>query len=116
MVREYQTEDRRELTTFCANPALLRNAFITSTALSDLLANFGTNCSTVLSVIFISASVSTFFATAIVFNGTSAIFGRAGSMDAIVVSRYACLSAATSCHVAPEAMVTVAAGMVSSTD
>ena len=38
--------------------------------------------------------------------------GRAGSRDAMVTSRCDCLSAATSCHVAPEAMVIVAAGIV----
>lgn len=37
------------------------------------------------------------------------IFGNGGSMAAIVASRCLCLSAATSCHVAPEAVVTVAA-------
>ena len=43
------------------------------------------------------------------FNDTSSISGSGGSSAEIVASRCFCLSAATSCHVAPEAMVTVAA-------
>ena len=46
-------------------------------------------------------------------SGILVISGIAGSMSAIVASRCFCRSAATSCHVAPDAIVTVAGAIVS---
>jgi hypothetical protein len=48
-----------------------------------------------------------------VFNGRSVTSGIVGSIRAIVESRYACRSAATSCHVAPDAIVTVTSAIES---
>lgn len=95
------------LTAICARAALRRKAFATATELISALASCRTSSSTVLSVILISSGVRTCFASGIVFNGISLSSGRGGSMAAIVASRCFCLSAATSCHVAPDAMVTV---------
>jgi hypothetical protein len=96
-------------TAFCANPARRRNAFVTSTELIFPSAICAARSSTVLSVILISSGERTSFARGIVFSGTFLMSGRPGSRAAIVSSRCFCLSAATSCHVAPEAMVTFAA-------
>lgn len=60
-------------------------------------------------MILISSAVRYFFASGIVLSGVSVISGRGGAMAAIVASRCFCLSAATSCHVAPDAVVTVVA-------
>lgn len=79
------------------------------TALSSPFARVAARSSTVLSVISISSGVSTCFASGRVFSGMSEISGRGGSMREIVESRWACRSAATSCQVAPEAIVTFAA-------
>ena len=79
------------------------------TALRDPSANLGINCSTVLSVMVISSAERISFAKGMVFNGRFAISGKGGSRAAIVASRCFCRSCATSCHVAPDAMVTVAA-------
>ena len=67
-----------------------------------------------LSVIWISSAVSISFAMGIVFNGMSVISGRGGESSAMVASRCFWRSRATSRHVAPEAIVTVAVVMVRS--
>jgi hypothetical protein len=100
-------KERVRHTAFCANAARRKKAFVTVTALNSLFATASARPSTVLSVILISSAVSTCFAIGRVFNGILAIFGIVGSIRAIVASRWACRSAATSCHVAPEAIVTV---------
>jgi hypothetical protein len=87
---------------------------VTSTELIFPSASCAARSSTVLSVILISSGERTSFARGIVFSGTSLISGRAGSRAAIVSSLYFCLSAATSCHVAPAAVVTFAAIVSSS--
>ena len=69
--------------------------------------------STVLSVILISSVVSTCFASGMVLSGISVIFGKGGLIWAIVASRWACRSAATSCQVAPEAIVTLGGDILS---
>ena len=97
------------ITNFCASAALRRKACATVTALNSPLASCGASCSTLLSVILISSAVRMSFAMGTVFKGGEGISGKAGSIAASVASRCFCLSAATSCHVAPEAIVTVAA-------
>jgi hypothetical protein len=96
-------------TAFCANPARRRNAFATSTEVISPSESCAARSSTVLSVILISSGERTSFARGIVFTGTSLTSGRAGLRAAMLSSLYFCLSAATSCHVAPEAMVNFAA-------
>ena len=97
------------LTSFCARAALRRKAFTTVTALSSPFASSGTSSSTLLSVIVISSGVRMSFAIGTVFRGGEGMSGIAGSIAASVASRCFCLSAATSCQVAPDAIVTVAA-------
>lgn len=103
------------LTANCANPARLKNAFVTSTELNSPFASCDTNFSGTVSVIFSSSSVRYLRAREIVFNGRLSIAGRGGSRRESVEVRWFCRSAATCCHVAPEEMVTVAAMLGNST-
>ena len=82
---------------------------MTATELSDPFASCDIRFSGDVSVIFSSSAVRYFRARGIVFKGRSAIEGRGGSRRESVESRCFCRSAATSCHFAPEEMVTVAA-------
>lgn len=102
---------KRALTAICARAALRRKASVTATELISALASCRTSSSTVLSVILISG-VRICFANGIVLNGMSLISRSEGSIAAIVASRCFCLSAATSCHVAPEAMVIVGIAVI----
>jgi hypothetical protein len=81
---------------------------VTVTELSSPFASCGPRFSTNVSVIFISSVVRNLRASGIVFKGIFSIGGRGGSTRERVASRCFCLSPATSCHVAPEEMVTVA--------
>jgi len=101
--------ERTYLTANWASAARRRNAFVTATELSSPFASCDMRFSGKVSVIFSSSAVRYLLARGIVFKGRSATVGRGGSTRESVESRCFCLSAATSCHFAPEEMVTVAA-------
>lgn len=100
-----------DLTVNCANPARLKNAFVTATELSSPFASCDTSLSGTVSVIFSSSSVRYLRARGMVFIGRSfsSRAGRGGSRRESVEARCFCRSAATCCHVAPEEMLIVAA-------
>jgi hypothetical protein len=99
-------------TSFCASPARLRNAVATCLADIFLFARRERISSGGASVISTSSPWSSSFGMAETFNGRSAGgSGTWGCTVAIDASRYFCLPAATSSHVAPDSVVTDAAAI-----
>ncbi len=81
--------------------------------LTLLSAKSETSFSAGVCVISISLGVMSCFGIPVTFKGNlDGTSGTGGSTAAIVASRCFCLSAATSCHVAPDAIVIVTFDMV----